>query len=132
MLGSEIAAYLVAQGLGTIDVDVFAVPFPFDAPDVVLCVAERAGGYEGAFGGSLSPAAFEDGEFQVLARGARDGVGASRTKIDMVRSKLHRLGPVTLGSTPYYDVRCSTPYFLRYDEEGRPMWALNCVTEKEV
>jgi hypothetical protein len=130
VLGSEIAAYLVAQGLGTLDVDVFAVPFPFDAPDVALCVAERAGNFEGTFGVSLSAAAFEDGDFQVISRGARDGIGASRTNIDLAKAKLHRLGPITLGSTPYYDIRCSSPFFLRYDEEGRPLWALNCVTEK--
>jgi hypothetical protein len=130
MLASEIAAYLAGQGLGTVDVDIFAVPFPHDAPDAALCVAERPGAYEGTFGVSLSAAAFEDGEFQILARGARDGVGASRTKIDLVRAKLHRLGPITLGATVYYDIRCSSPGFLRYDEEARPMWCINCVTEK--
>jgi hypothetical protein len=130
VLGSDIATYLAGQGLGTLDVDVFAVPFPMVAPDVALCVSERPGTYEGTFGASLSAAAFEEGEFQVLARGARNGIGTSRTKIDTVKTKLHRLGPVTLGSTLYFDVRCSSPFFLRYDEEGRPMWCLNCVTEK--
>lgn len=130
MLGSDIAAFLAAQGLGTVDTDVFAVPFPFDAPDVSVCVAERPGTYEGTFGPSLSAAAFEHGEFQVLTRGTRDGIGASRAKIDLVRTKLHRLGPVTLGSTVYFDIRCSSPFFLRYDEEGRPMWCVNCTTEK--
>jgi hypothetical protein len=130
VLGSDIATYLAAQGLGTLDTDIFAAPFPFDAPDAALCIAERPGSAEGAFGASLSSSAFDEGDFQVLARGTRDGVGASRTKIETVRTKLHRLGPVTLSGVVYFDIRCSTPFFLRYDDEGRPMWCIDCQTEK--
>jgi len=130
VLDSDIATYLAAQALGTLDTDIFASPFPFDAPDAAVCVAERAGTAEGTFGASLSAAAFDDAEFQVIARGARDAVGTSRTKIENVRAKLHRLGPVTLSGVTYYDIRCSTPFFLRSDEEGRPLWCINCQTEK--
>lgn len=131
MLANDLATYLAAQGHGTLGTSIFDVPFPHDAPDVALCVVDRPGSYVGTFGASLSDAAFEDGEFQVISRGTRDAVGTSRTAIEAVKDSLHRLGPITINTRLYYDVRVSAPHFLRYDEEGRPMWALTGVTEKE-
>lgn len=131
MLANDIATRLSAVALGTLGTDLFDVPFPHDAPDVATCVVDRPGSYEGTFGASLSAAAFEEGEFQVITRGSREAVTASRAAIEAVKTALHRLGPIALGGKTYYDIRTSTPYFLRYDEEGRPMWAITGTTEKE-
>lgn len=129
MLEPEIAAYLVAQGFGALDVDVFAVPFPQSAPDAAVCVTALGGRSQGTFGASLSAAAFDEAEFQVIVRGGRDAIAAARTKAQNIRAKLNRLGPVTLASTVYMDVRASLVTWLRYDPEGRPLYSIRCETE---
>lgn len=129
MLANEIATYLAGQSLGTLGTDIFDVPFPHDAPDIALCVVERPGIFDDTFKRDAS--VLEEGEFQVISRGSREDVAGSRLKIDQVKDALRRLGPVSLSGTMYYDVRPSSPYFLRYDEEGRPMWAISCDCEKE-
>lgn len=131
MLGPEIVAYLAAEGLGTVDVNLFAVPFPHDAPDVAVCVVEHEGRSIGTFGDSLSAEALQDAEFQVIVRGARDAAGTARTKADAIRDKLNRLGPVTLSGKRYLNVTASTSYWIRWDDEGRALWGIRCRTDKE-
>ena len=131
MLEPEIAAYLVAQGFGALDVDVFARPFPPFAPDAAVCVTALGGRSQGTFGPSLSPSAFDQAEFQVIVRGGRDASEAARTKAQNIRAKLNRLGPVTLGSTVYMDVRAGLVTGLGVDSEGRLKYSIRCETEAQ-
>lgn len=131
MLGAEIVAYLQAEGLGTVDVNLFGVAFPHDAPDAAVCVVEHEGRSVGTFGDSLSAEALQDAEFQVIVRGARDAAGTSRTKAEAIRDKLNRLGPVTLSGTRYLNVQASTVFWIRWDEEGRAVWGVRCRTDRE-
>lgn len=131
MLGAEIVTYLQTEGLGTVDVNLFGVAFPHDAPDAAVCVVEHEGRSVGTFGDSLSAEALQDAEFQVIVRGARDAAGAARTKAAAVRDKLNRLGPVTLSGTRYLNVLASTVYWIRWDDEGRALYGIRCLADKE-
>lgn len=126
MLEPEIVTYLAAEGFGTADTDLFAAPFPHDAPDAAVCITPLGGPSQETFGESLSAAAFDEPEFQVIVRGGRNAIGAARTKAQQIRNKLHRLGPVTLSGTLYHNVNAGLVNWLRYDEEGRPLYSIRC------
>jgi hypothetical protein len=132
MLGSEIATYLADLGFGVLDETMFVGPWPFDTTaDAVACVVEHGGRSQGTFGEEVGEAAFDEGEFQVLVRGGRNDALGARTRAQAMRDKLHRLGPVTLGSARYMDVRATLVYFVRWDENGRAIYSFRCETELE-
>ena len=133
MLLADIGTYLASAGIGlTLDVNLFRVPFPAAAPTAAACLMETPG-EEDEFGSgpSLDLPALERARFQVQVRDDPQNAAACRALAESIRQKLNNLGPVTLGTTVYHDVKATTPvFFLGPDQNERWRWVCNFVAMK--
>lgn len=90
---SDIADYLATQGLGTVATDIFESYLP-DSVDSAIGVFDTGG---------LKPDTYlptKEPTFQILIRAVTYTAGKS--KLDSVRSALHRVANQTIGSTYFY------------------------------
>jgi hypothetical protein len=130
VLLDDVGNYLQAQGVGTLQVDLFKGGLPMDsanAPvhDAILALIETAG---------LPPfhvhtqqaASFEQPVVQVLIRGEPYGYAQARLRAQAAFEALDGLANVTLGTTQYLWIQAlQSPFFLRVDEAGRPVIVFN-------
>ena len=120
---SQIAAYLVAQGVCTaVNTDLFIAQVP-NTPDLCVMLFEYAGS---------PPELTHDGVYdvkpslQVRTRGARNAYGTGIAKAEAIEAELHGLANTTLSGTTYKLIRAQgSPGFMGRDSEGRPEWSQN-------
>lgn len=98
---SDIAAYLAAQGLGTVATDIFYSLLP-DSPDLCTAIFEYAG-RPGEYGGGTGAATIEYPRFQVVTRGLTDNAAESR--IQAVYAALELVSMETIGGGFYHAIR---------------------------
>jgi len=144
-LEDEVANYLAGAGLGlTLGSSqangVFADPFPPAAHDTSTCVVVYSGEESvKAFGPSLVADILEKPRFQVMTRDTPDKVRECKRLMLNINKKLRSLAGVTLtsvlpnstGSVSYAYVKAlGPPFFLKYDEAQRVVYACNYVALK--
>jgi hypothetical protein len=130
MLLDDLGAHLQAQGVGTLQIDLFKGGLPMDsanAPvhDAILALIETAG---------LPPfhvhtqqaASFEQPVVQVVVRGNPHDYQEARLRAQAAFEALDGLANVTFGTTQYLWIQAlQSPFFLRVDEAGRPVIVFN-------
>jgi hypothetical protein len=130
---AEVGDYLASAGLGlTVGTNLRYVPLTDADPDPAVALLETPGEPDaGTFGASLSASAFQLPRMLVIVRGSRNGASTARTLAKSVYDKLHRLGPVTLSGTTYYDVRAEQqPFGPDYDRNERPVYRFTIAATK--
>jgi hypothetical protein len=130
MLLDEIAAYLQAEGIGTVGTTLFKGSVPQDAPlvavqDALVALIEGPG---------LPPLrvhtpradTVEQPTVQIVVRGDPHGYPAARQKAHDTFVALDGLANVTLGSGFYlWVLALQSPFFLRSDDLHRPYLVFN-------
>lgn len=132
----EITTYLAGAALGlTAGTNLFAGPLP---------AAEAGGaaqvGLVGYFGTRPSEPGFGSADLkhewprlQVQVRGPQDDLQAADTLAHNVYKALGRVQAMTLTGTFYKQITClQPPFFLKYDDNRRPIVAFNIEAEKDV
>lgn len=143
MLGDEIAIYLAGQGLGLVvgstgSGGIFSLPFPTEAGDSATCVIEYPGKPPiRAMGPALQAPIFEQARFQLCSRDLSDrGFECRSLQKNMLNALSHlqvNLAGTTGGVVVYGYVESLTPpFFLKYDESGRVVYATNYSALKAV
>jgi hypothetical protein len=120
MMLKEVADYLAAQGLGTVDTDIFInhIPGGPAVPDSVICVYPYAGSPP-----SKSSPKIENPGLQVVARGLDpETVGAT---MELIEDKLCLVANQVLGSTNYLEIEPNGAYFSMGTENKRCKLAQN-------
>ena len=129
---SEIADYLVANGVGTaVGTDVFRGFMP-PLPDVCVGVYETGGSApENGFG--TTGLLHEFPNVQIIVRGAPKDYATPRATADVAWRKLAEIQGTTLGSTKYLIVLpLQSPAPLSKDARLRWLIAFNARCEKEL
>lgn len=131
----EVGAYLVAQGLGVLDDDLFLGTMPPDQPDdkdVMVCVREYPG-LEGVSGFGTPGLFHETPAIQVVCRGKPKAYAAPRAKAELIYQALARVQAEALGGTFYHWIHPRNPPtdILGKDENERVRISFNCLCEKE-
>lgn len=143
MLADEIVIYLAGQSLGltvgsTGTGGIFSVPFPTEAGDSATCIIE----YQGkppirAMGPALQQPIFEQARFQVVSRDVSDRAFECRSLQKSILNSLSHLAVNLAGTTGAVTVygyveTLTPPFFLKYDESGRIVYASNYSALKQV
>jgi len=131
LLMDELAAYAVANSLGTLGTDLFRFALT-PAPDKQLAIIPYGGmESEQAFGSDALK--WEYPRVQIISRGdVNDSRPAAQKAEDAYRA-FGKISAETLSGTFYH--RCTVlkpPFLLGVDDSGRPLFAFNCEFEKEV
>ena len=131
MLLPEVAAYLIAQGIGTaLDTDVFLGKIPAD-PDVVVVLSEYTGMADEPDLGTGN-IRLEFPRIQVLCRGAKDDYATPRQTAQTAKQKLMKVLNQTLSGVRYLAINVeSGPFFLRRDQNDRIEIVANYQVTKE-
>lgn len=126
MLGPEIAAYLAAQGYGTVNVNGFYNIVPAD-PDVLFSVLEYGGeADEPDLGKGGATTRLEFARFQVLMRGIRDDSDGPALRSLNARVTLVAVVNQVLSGVRYLGIDClGPPNLLERDENFRVYWTVN-------
>lgn len=142
MLPDEISAYLAGQGIGvslvssTSASQIFNVPFTVEGPDAAACIIEYPGfPADRAMGAIGADPLLERPKFQVLVRDIADNAYSARLLAKQIYSKLMQFSGTLTGSTGgtcfyAYLEPMQSPFFLRYDEAGRIVYAINFKVRK--
>ncbi|SMB97778.1 hypothetical protein SAMN00808754_1941 [Thermanaeromonas toyohensis ToBE] len=124
MLLNDIAAYLQANGVGTVGTDIFLGQLPA-TPDNVAALFEYAGEPPDLHSNVEYPG------LQVLVR--NKNYAAGRQKIEQIRNVLHGLTETIVNGRRYLLIRArQSPEALPRDENGRAIFVCNFRVIKEV
>jgi len=120
---NDIGTYLQAQGVGTVETDIFLGLMP-DQPDNCIALFEYAGS---------PPDLHWNGEYPGLQVRVRNkSYAAARTKIGEVINKLHGLHEQTLSGTRYLLIKArGSPEVLKRDNNNRVVLFVNFDIIKE-
>jgi hypothetical protein len=130
-LETEVAAYFVSKGLGTLGIDLFLNYMP-ETPDICGAIF-RTGGSPPQGGFGVPGVLHEMPGIQIRFRGvARDSTGP-QAKIEAAYRALAEVQGTTLSGTKYLMVRMSqSPFVLERDDRERVVWTVNALAEKEL
>jgi hypothetical protein len=128
MILAELATYLTAQGITT---TIYRSPLRETPNEAIALIA--TGGTAPILTHTTPGITIERAGVQVLSRGEQwDNVLAS-TNAYAVFEVLTAIRNQTLSGVQYLAVTANqSPFFLREDESGRPIWAFNVLAEKEL
>lgn len=126
---TEIAAYLVAQGVCTeIGTDLVIMELPME-PDLMTAVFQYAGDPPGL---TFDGPAEDNPGLQVRTRAAPGDLAAGEARAKAAQTALHGYANATLGSTRYMLIRATgSPMSIGNDEQNRPEWTQNFIVTKE-
>lgn len=128
---NDVAAYLVAKGLGTLNTDIFETFMP-ETPSVSIAVYETSGlASEKGFG--VTGIQYEHPGIQIVFRGEPDDYAGPRTKAQTAHDELAKVqAGMSMGSTPYLWVDIQqAPFEMKRDGQRRVYIAFNIICEKE-
>ena len=129
MVVEELAAFLVAQGLATLNADLWLHVMP-DEPDDAAVIIEYAGD-EPDFVQNDRKVELEHPRIQVAVRGELPEV--TRLRAEQIYQSLMKIDNELLSGTRYLScVPVDTPAMLGRDESGRFMSTINFRVEKEL
>jgi len=129
-VADEIAAFLEAQGLGVLAVDLFAGTLPNDPP-VCGSVQEYAGAPP-EFGFGFAGVNFETAAVQVLFRGEPHDYRGPRVKAEAAYRALAAIAAQPLSGTFYHHIHPQhSPFPLGRDDAERVMIVCSYLCEKE-
>ena len=145
MLLDDVATYIAASTSHGLTVatsaggNLYKVPLPVAAPSGLCASIVEYGGAPGIrvmSTGSLNAPIFENVTFQVMVRDNSTDFQAARNTVESVYCALDGLARTRLDGTtsgPIYDwiEAQHQPYFLSYDENGRPRFVVNFSARKE-
>jgi hypothetical protein len=130
----EVATAIVALGIsGITSANVFPRTFPAGAPDRAVAVHVYGGlPSDRVFGGALT-IVNEYPLLHVFVRDDQDNEARASTTAKAIYDALDGLGPTTLSSVAYRDLRSldGPPKFLGEDENHRPVYVLNFGATKD-
>lgn len=127
---NEIAAHLAAEGLGTLNVDLFIGKLPND-PDACGVVYET-GGIPPEYGFGAAGVKHETPAIQVVFRGALGDYAGPRAKAESAYRALAAVEAQALSGTFYHWIHPQqSPFLLNRDQPERVLIAFNCLCEKE-
>lgn len=130
MFLDEIAAYLQAEGLGTVGTTLFKGGVPLDAPmvtvqDALIALTEGPG-LPAIRPHSPRSDTIQQPTLQVIVRGGPFGYAAARLTAEAVYKALDGLANVTLSGTFYlWLLALQPPWPLRTDDLNRPHLVFN-------
>jgi hypothetical protein len=130
MLLDDLAAYLQAEGIGTVGTTLFKGSVPQDAP-LVSAQDALVALIEGPGMGPIRPhtpreSIVEQPTLQIVVRGAQHGYPAARQKAQDVFVALDGLANVTLGTTfVLWIFALQSPFWLHTDTLNRPHIVFN-------
>ncbi len=136
MTDAELATYAETLGLGlTGGSNLFAGTLPPAAADGALDAALvdyfATRPSEPAFG--AADLKHEWPRIQVLVRGPQDDIAAAMSMANGLYRGFGRVQAQTLSGTFYKQIRClQPPFFLKWDDNRRPIVAFNIEVEKDV
>lgn len=128
MTEAEIATFLAASGMGTLNTNVFYNEFPND-PDVALCVM----GYGGNRDEPEGPVTrLEFPRFQVMFRGIREDSDGPQLRALQGRTILVAVMDQMLSGVHYASIDCLGPPFPQgKDDQFRHVWSVNFEAMKD-
>lgn len=127
---NEIAAHLVAQGLGVLGTDLFIGKLPND-PDACGVVYET-GGLAPEMGFGAAGVKHETPAIQVVFRGAPGDYAGPRAKAESAYRALAAVEAQALSGTFFHFVHPQqSPFLLNRDQAERVLLAFNALCEKE-
>ena len=126
---TEVTAYLVAKSVATaVGTDLFEDALPEAAPDTAMAVILTQGiASEKEFG--LAGIGREFPSIQFLSRSA--SYATARANCELAHVALGQVDAETLSSTFYENATPSSPFLLKVDASGRPIYALNSTLAKD-
>jgi hypothetical protein len=126
---TEITAYLVAESVATgVGTDLFEDALPEASPDTAMAVILTQGiSSEKEFG--LAGNGREFPNIQFLSRAA--SYDTARANCELAHVALGKVDAESLSSTFYEFARPTSPFLLKVDDSGRPIYALNSSLAKE-
>lgn len=128
MTESEIATFLAASGMGTVNVNAFYDEFPPD-PDVAFCVVGYGGNRDEPDGQTTR---LEFPRFQVMFRGVRDDSEGPKLRALQARVYLVSVLDRVLSGVHYVSIDCLGPPFSQgKDDQFRYVWSLNFEAMKD-
>lgn len=138
MVADDIVAVLEAGGLGLTTgaptPNLFATPFPENAPDKAVAVDVYGGHPSDRVFGTGKPAVVaEHPSLHVFVRDEQDKDAQAAALAMSVYDLLDGMGPVTLGGVLYRDVRApdGPPKFLGFDGNLRSVYVVNFDVDKD-
>lgn len=123
----DLAAYLVTQGIGTVDVDIYAGKLP-DQPDACIALQARGG---------LAPdiiTTIEQPGVRMLVRDVDTpaGMAAANARAYALKLLLHRSVGLVLNGILYHRIDAiGNPQFIGQDQRGRPKYEISFIVTKE-
>jgi hypothetical protein len=126
---TELTAYLVAESVATaVGTDLFEDALPEDTPDTAMAVISTQGvASEKEFGAVGIGREFPS--IQFLSRSA--SYATARANCELAHVALGKVDAESLSSTFYEYARPSSPFLLKVDDSGRPIYALNSTLAKD-
>lgn len=137
MLLDDVGAYLQAQGVGTLQTDLFKGGLPMDssvAPvhDAIMALIETPG-LPPVHVHNQQQASYERPSLQIVTRGEPYGYAAARLRAQAAFDALDGLANITLGTTTYLSIQAlQSPFPLPPDQAGRPIIVFNVLVAKSL
>lgn len=131
---AEVGAYLVAQGLGEINVSLFLGTMPPDQGDEAVITSVREyPGLEGVMGFGTPDIKEETPAIQLVFRGKPHDYAGPRAKAEQVYQALARVQAEQLSGTFIHWIHPRQPPsdILGRDDNERVRISFNCLVEKE-
>jgi len=126
----DVGAFLVANAIGVLGVDIWKSGIPTDAADDSVGMVETSGPPPELVHESATPF-YEHATFQLMVRGLK--YKDARTRINTVWKLLTTVRNVTLGTTRYLSITAlQTPFDFGDDENHRARLIANFDAFKEV
>lgn len=130
MVLAELAAWLQADGIGTVGTDIFYGILP-DTPDAVICLHEYPGFPNDLVLGSNTINA-EWPHVQVVVRGVKDDYDNPRLKIAQVVNSFTKIGETVLSGVRYHAVMAKqAPFMVQPDGNWRNLFKVNFAVYKD-
>jgi hypothetical protein len=132
MLGDEVAARLAAQGLGTVNTDLFYNVMP-DSPDVATAVLPYGGmPSEPDLGINGGVTRMEFPRFQLVTRGVRGDSEGPGQRLVLAVAAVVSVVNTNLSGVRYASITAlSPPTPLTTDDGFRVLWACNLQADKD-
>jgi hypothetical protein len=133
----DLGSYLQAQGVATLQTDLFKGGLPMDSPlapvhDAIMAIIESAG-LPPFHIHNIQQASFEQPVVQVVVRGAPYDYAEARARAQAAFLALDGLSNITINGTFYLFVQAlQSPFFLHSDQMSRPVIVFNVRCAKAI
>jgi hypothetical protein len=135
VVADELRTFLVAQGLGRADVDIFLGGMPElpGVPFACTVITDSIGGQAPRHVFSAAEASFEISRVQISTRGAPHDYLGPRRQIERIYQLLTRQGAQTLSGTRFLDISAiQSPFTVGRDEKLRWVFYVNFEVHKQM